>query len=261
MQRRNRRTLRDVVVEFLQEHFRSITGVVLAVLLVATVSLGVQWLQDPYRFPLQVVKVDGEYHYLDRARLEQVIAPFVTGGFFGVDVAGLCRKVERLPWVYRARVARHWPDRLTVTIEEQVPVARWGGHGYLNRDGEAFFPEDDQTLSWLPEMSGPAGHERDVLDKYRRITELLAPLGLAVAGLHLDERRAWSLETDTGMRVELGRAETWPRLQRLVDAWPVIFAEHSAAQAGRVDLRYSSGLTVLWQREEAPAGNPGDRNG
>ena len=242
----------SATVIFLLEHFRSITGVALAGLLGATVVLGIQWLQDPYRFPLHVVKVDGDYRYLDRESLQEAVAPFVKGGFFGVDVASLCREVEKLPWVYQARVARNWPNGLTVSIAEQEAVARWGEHGFLNRLGEVFYPEGKPELAYLPVMSGPKGHELAVLEKYRRISTTLAPLGLTVSRVHLDERRAWHLEMGSGMRLELGRADTWPRLQRLVSAWPTIFADRSD-ELQRVDLRYSNGFSVFWQQAEKQA--------
>lgn len=234
---------------FLQEHFRSITGLVLLGLLGTTLMLGVQWMQDPYRFPLRVVKVDGELRYLDRNHLQAVVAPFVQGGFFTVDVAIICREVENLPWVNKARVARAWPDGLNVTISEQEPVARWGEQGFLNRQGEPFFPLAGAAVPELPALSGPPGHEQAVLEKYRQIIRVLEPLGLEVTGVRLDERRAWHLETADGMQLELGRADTWQRLQRFIRAWPVVFAERSAG-VRRVDLRYSNGFSVYWQQAE-----------
>jgi cell division protein FtsQ len=258
--KRKRISLWERLGLLLQDHFRSITGLLLAGLMGLTLTLGVQWLQDPYRFPLRVIKVDGNYRYLDRERLQQTVAPFVQGGFFSVDVASLCREMEKLPWVYKARVARSWPDSLKVSIEEQDPVARWGTQGYLNRQGEAFYPDTGEMLAELPVLSGPDGHELAVLEKYRRISSALLPLGLMVAGVHLDERRAWRLEMDNGMRLELGRADTWPRLQRFMRAWPAVLADRRD-ELQRVDLRYSNGFSVHWQQAEQQAATTKNQSG
>jgi cell division protein FtsQ len=41
-----------------------------------------------------------------------------------VDTARVARRVERLPWVARARVTKSWPSTLVVTVDERTPVAQ-----------------------------------------------------------------------------------------------------------------------------------------
>ena len=55
----------------------------------ATLALGVQWLQDPYRFPLRTVKITSKPQHLDKDELQQALAPYVRGGFFTVNVTGI----------------------------------------------------------------------------------------------------------------------------------------------------------------------------
>jgi cell division protein FtsQ len=241
---------------FLQEHFRSITGMLLLVLMGATLALGVQWLQDPYRFPLRVVKVTSKLHHLEKDELQEAIAPYLRGGFFTVDVTGIHDAVESLPWVYRATVRRDWPDHLVISFVEQVPVARWGKDALLNRDGEIFVPRKLPDELALPFLSGPEGHERTVLKQYRRCAQTLSPLGLHIARIDLNERRAWRIELDNAVELELGRVDTELRLQRFVRTFPEVFAGHLDVLK-RVDLRYSNGFSVYWQ--QAGTGERGNR--
>jgi len=239
---------------FLQDHFRSITGLLLLAFMGATLALGVQWLQDPYRFPLRAVKITSKPHYLEKDELQQTLAPYVRGGFFTVDVTGIHDAVEALPWVYRATVRRDWPDRLIISFVEQEPVARWGKDALLNRYGELFVPRKLPVELELPLLSGPQGHERKVLAQYRRCNQTLSPLGLHITRIELNERRAWRIGLDNAVQLELGRVDTALRLQRFVRTFPEVFAGHLDALK-RVDLRYSNGFSVYWQQAES-----GDRS-
>jgi cell division protein FtsQ len=235
---------------FLQQHFRSITSLLLLALMGATLALGVQWLQDPYRFPLRTVKITSKPHYLEKEELQQALAPYVRGGFFTVNVTGIHDAVEALPWVYRATVRRDWPDRLIISFVEQEPVAHWGKNALLNRYGEIFVPRKLPDELALPLLSGPEGHERVVLEQYRRCVQTLSPLGLHIARVELNERRAWRIGLDNAVQLELGRVDTALRLQRFVRTFPEVFAGHLDALKS-VDLRYSNGFSVYWQQAES----------
>ncbi len=244
----------------LRRHTRTLSGLVLLGLLALGGMATMRWLSDPVRFPLSVVEVKGEFRYLRKAALQAAVAPAVSGGFFTVDVAAIRVAAERLPWVYRASVKRIWPASLQIAIAEQQPVAHWGEHGYLNAHGEAFVPGRPADTPDLPMLNGPAGQEKKVLEQYHRVVGALAPIGLQVQRLALDERRAWQVTLDNGVVLRLGRAEPWQRLARLVRAWPEVFAGR-VAELQAVDLRYSNGFSVLWQTLATGTGRdkPGQR--
>lgn len=247
MPKSRRPTLQQALAAFVQAHFRSLTGLLLLTLLAISVLQGVEWLQDPYRFPLRVVEIEGELRHLQKEPLQRSLAPHITGGFFSVDVAGIREVVEGQSWVYEARVQRVWPDILSVTIEEQDPIAHWGEDGFLNRYGESFVPVHMPELSGLPRLSGPAGHERTVLEQYQAMASKLARLNMQVTRVVLDQRRAWHVELDNGVILELGRTDTHRRLQRFVQTYDEVFAAR-LDELRRVDLRYSNGFSVDWRQ-------------
>jgi cell division protein FtsQ len=252
MPKSGRPTLQQALATFLQAHFRSLTGLLLLALLAISVLQGVEWLQDPYRFPLRVVEIEGELRHLQKEPLQQGLAPHIEGGFFSVDVAGIREVVEDLPWVYEARVKRVWPDILSVTIEEQDPIARWGEDGFLNRYGESFVPGHMHELNGLARLSGPEGHERTVLEQYQVMARMLAALDMQVTRVVLDQRRAWHMELANGVRLELGRTDTYRRLQRFVQTYEDVFATR-LDELRRVDLRYSNGFSVDWRQASTTA--------
>jgi cell division protein FtsQ len=231
------------LVELLKGNTRSLTGVLLVAMLASTVLLGKQWLSDPWRFPLNVVEAKGDFRYLDKQQLQAAVAPHATGGFFTVDVAAIRDAAEQLPWVYKASVKRIWPETLRLQIEEQQPVARWGADGFLNQQGETFTPEKTDISMILPGLAGPDGQQLKVLQNFQAVSKTLAPLGISITRMELDNRRAWHLQLDNAVLLELGRADGRQRLQRFVRAWPDVFAGR-LDNLQRVDLRYSNGFSV-----------------
>jgi len=251
-------SLRQRLMDGVSNHARTLTGLLLVAVLASTVFLGKQWLSDPWRFPLSVVEVKGDFRYLDKQQLQLAVAPHVTGGFFTVDVAAIRTAAEQLPWVHRARVKRVWPATLRLQIEEQQPVALWGEHGFLNERGEPFVPEAAAISLVLPSLAGPDGLQLKVLENFKRVAKTLAPLGITVTRMQLDNRRAWHLQLDNAVLLELGRADAGQRLQRFVRAYPNVFAGR-LDDLLHVDLRYSNGFSVYWKQAvlENTAGKQG----
>lgn len=238
---------RQMLVDALRNHVRTLSGLVLLLLLGVAVMFGMQWLSDPYRFPLSVVKVTGDFRYLQKQQLQAAVAPHAQGGFFTVDVVAVRNAAEALPWVYKASVQRIWPATLHLRVEEQQPIAHWNEQGFLNRYGEPFFPEQVGVVGDMPWLAGPQDQELRVLENYQRIAKMLERIGVRPARLELDNRRAWHLQLASGVQLELGRADAWKRLQRFVVAYPSVFAGR-LAELQRVDLRYSNGFSVRWQQ-------------
>ena len=240
----------QLLADLLRSHVRTLSGLLLLLVLAISVMFGMQWLSDPYRFPLSVVKVTGDFRFLQKQQLQAAVAPHAQGGFFTVDVVAVRSAAESLPWIYKASVQRIWPATLHLHVEEQQPIAHWGERGFLNRFGEPFFPDQAGVVADLPWLAGPEGQELRVLENYQRIAKTLARIGVRTSRLELDNRRAWHLQLAGGVQLELGRADAWKRLQRFLVAYPSVFAGR-LAELQRVDLRYSNGFSVYWQRATA----------
>ena len=82
-----------------------------------------------------------------------------------VDTSAVARRVERLPWVADARVAKSWPSGLVVTVVERSPAAevadgaRWalvdGTGRVLAVDGARL--QGLVTLAWNGQVPAPGG--------------------------------------------------------------------------------------------------------
>ncbi len=220
----------------------------LVLLLGALSTIGIERSPVAQWLPLETVRFDGDLDRLREEDLRRALSDHLAGGFLGVDVAAIRHSVERLPWVDTAITRRVWPDTLQITLTEQQPVARWGGVALMNARAQVFQPRELPGLS-LPDLTGPPGSAARVLETYRNLQAVLEPLGMSLAAVTLDERRAWTLRLAGGGQIYLGREAPHARLSRLAAAWSLI-PEAQTRQLAAADLRYPNGFALRWQDED-----------
>jgi cell division protein FtsQ len=217
-------------------------GVLCGLLVLGACFGALYWLLLPERFPVSRIEIEGNLENTTRKAIEAVL-PRASGNFFALDLAAVRQGVERLPWVRRVAVRRVWPDRLVLTVEEHVALARWGTGDEMSRlvntFGETFSAKSAQAL---PSFVAPGGTAAEVTRRYHRFAEIVAPLGTGVERVVLSQRYAWQLRLGNGLHVMLGRdadlAEM--RLRRFVENYPSV----KKKQHEYVDLRYPNGFAL-----------------
>jgi cell division protein FtsQ len=232
-------------------------NILVGVAAVLFASAALQALLRSPLFPLREVVVRGELNNASREEITSALDG-IGGNFFSADLAAVRGRLEQVGWVRQVDARRVWPDRIEVRLEEHVAFARWGDSGYVNTFGEPFAAEmGAEEQAKLPLFAGPAGTEGELARRYRRFTELVAPLGMApehgvLASVVLTPRHAWRLRMASGLELELGRDGAEPveaRLARFVAAYPDSIGRLPRAAAGsehrrHVDLRYPNGFAL-----------------
>jgi cell division protein FtsQ len=210
--------------------------------------LGWLWatLTDPRWLPIKQVQVQGPFIHVDDRAVRDAAAPYLTGNFLTVDVRGVRRAVEALPWVRHAEVRRVWPNAIHVSVIEQVAVADWGTSALVNDEGDIFQPPGTGYPANLSHLRGPDGSGPSVVATFQDMSAIVAPLKVRIVSLSLDDRRAWSLELDNGMHLVLGRGNGYERLLKFARFYHRALHDREA-QVERVDLRYSNGFAVRWK--------------
>jgi cell division protein FtsQ len=191
-------------------------------------------------FALRSIEVATPVKHVTETQVRLVAERHVRGTFFTVGLDRVREGLEKLPWVREARVERHWPDTLVVSITEHVPLARWNQDALVNQHGEVFAAASNQDL---PRFSGPEDSSVEVTQAWQRFQTQLAPLGHSVSELHLSSRRAWQLRLDNGTHIVLGRSEPEKRLARFTAVYPRLFSA-PASEPAYVDLRYVDGFAI-----------------
>ncbi|MBK8019706.1 MAG: cell division protein FtsQ/DivIB [Betaproteobacteria bacterium] len=191
-------------------------------------------------FPVREVVITGSISRVTPTQIDNVVHRELRGTFFTINLDASRLAFEKLPWVRKVQVRRQWPDRLEVTLEEHAVLARWRQDGLVNTHGEIFTAASDDPL---PVFSGPPELAGDMATNYAAFDRALAPLGRRVQDIRVSERRAWTVQLEDGMTLELGRERVVERLSKFADAY-VTSVGLMKEPPRMVDLRYPNGFAV-----------------
>lgn len=219
---------------------RKLSGMLASISLLLLLFGGLNYMLRLPLFALRTVQLDAVPQRVDMEQLEKVVRNSLRGNFFTVDLEQAQRIFEKLPWVRRVSVRRHFPWQLDVGLEEHMPLARWNGTELVNSQGEVFTAKDTQVL---PDFIGPEDAATEMAQYYKQFGVVLAPLGLAIEQITLSPRHAWQLRLKDGMVLELGREQMEERLARFAAVYP----QHLAVMrppVKYVDLRYRNGFAA-----------------
>ena len=211
-------------------------------------------------FTLRVIQIEGANNSVLKHVNSQIIRSTallkIKGNFFTTDLDTIRRAFEMVPWVRIASVRREWPNRLVITLEEQMPLGTWGDDGQiLSVKGEVFTANlaEVEEESKLLEFSGPPGSEKEVLSHYLEFKDWFKQIGLTPEAVKYSKRYAWLVKLSNGVAVQLGREQSSVELQERVARLIKVYPELTSRLQGRiesVDLRYPNGLALKARGQE-----------
>jgi cell division protein FtsQ len=218
--------------------------IALSVAVLVTVGYGVNLaVRKVNSQKIEKVHIEGTLTFVTEAEIKQAIGAEVSASLISVDLDRIKQKLEDLPWIRAAEIRRQWPDALSITVEEEIAIARWGNKQLLNQQGQVFQPDTIEELQQLPLLTGPLHSEAKVMRQYQEFNQLLYPLGVRIRDLTLNVSGSYELTLTNGVWVKLGRQDLVDRLRRLV-----VFLESEYGkdlqQIVAIDLRYRNGLAV-----------------
>ena len=219
-------------------------------ILIATVfaaSLyGIGFIYKQIDAPLTRVVVGGDFINLEEQDLASLVKAEIDGGFLSMNLNNLREQLQQHPWIHEVSVRKEWPSTLKVEVVEEVPIARWGHKGFLNRLGERLELPENSTLKSLPVIESEFGTSQDMIKQYQIVSELLVPTRLKLAELQRDSVGAWQVNTVPGIKLVLGREQIVEKIRRFVIVWRSGL-ELQMDNISLIDLRYPNGIAVSWK--------------
>lgn len=230
----------------------AIGGMFLAFVLVSIgflLYLTVSWMLDTQRLPLSKLILQGELEYVSGEDVQLALRGMDNiGTFMSQDVGELQEAITQLPWVAKASIRKQWPDLIKIYLVEHKASAIWNGNALLNMSGDVFDADIAQLKEDKVKLYGPDGSSRNVLATWQQVNPMFAPLGLKVSSLVLNDRHAWQIIIDNGIRLELGKESLIERIERFMSLYYRLGEE--SQRVSYVDLRYDTGAAVGWFSED-----------
>ncbi|HEX4139003.1 MAG TPA: FtsQ-type POTRA domain-containing protein [Candidatus Methylacidiphilales bacterium] len=174
---------------------------------------------------------------------------------WALNLHQIAHDLESIPNVASARVERHFPDRITITITERVPVVKIEGINidlgtketfYLDRDCVVLKPRPDEAQPILPQVVGLTDAElepntkldRTILNRALQILDGIDHSELRtvidVTRIDLSNPLAITMETHQGLTITFRTDfidQQLQRLQQIVD-----YADKQGRPLQTVDL-------------------------
>ena len=199
--------------------------------------------------PLSKIMVGGNFNHLEEQELAELVNIEIDGGFLSMNLNQLRQELQSHPWIHQVSVRREWPSTLKVEVIEEVPIARWGKKGFLNRLGDQLSLPENSNLKSLPVLEADFGSSQAMIAQYLLLAELLAPTDLRLTELQRDAVGAWQIETAAGVRIVLGRDQIIEKIRRLIVVWGSGL-DVQLNNIATIDLRYPNGLAVSWRDQD-----------
>lgn len=209
----------------------------------------ISWMLDEKRLPLSKLVLQGELQYVSGKDIQLALKRMDNvGTFMSQDVNELQEAIVELPWVSQASIRKQWPDLVKIYLVEHKASAIWNGNALLNMSGDVFNADVAELEEDRVKLYGPEGSSRNVLTTWQTVNPMLKTLGLEVSSLVLNDRYAWQIILDNGIRLELGKESLIERIERFISLYYRLGNE--SQRVSYVDLRYDTGAAVGWFPED-----------
>jgi cell division protein FtsQ len=197
--------------------------------------------------PIELINVSGDLKRVPLKSIENNTNNLRNKGFLSFNASEVKEKIESLDWVQSAEIIRVWPNPIDIKITEESLLGLWNDDLILNSSGKLYVVDKRSVPTNIPRLIGPKGSEKDVMNLFIQINNLLTGRGLYLETLTLDARGSWSFTIKPKIEIKLGKTEINQKLERLFLALDQSLLA-KINKVSYIDLRYSEGLAVAWKK-------------
>ena len=197
--------------------------------------------------PIELINVSGDLKRVSIKSIDNHTNNLLNKGFLSFNASEVKKTIESLDWVESVEIIRVWPNKIDIRIMEESLLGIWNDDLILNSSGKLYLVDQRSIPENIPRLIGPKGSEKDVMNLFFQINNLLTGRGLYLETLTLDARGSWSFTIKPKIEIKLGKTEINQKLERFFLALDQSLLA-KINKVSYIDLRYSEGLAVLWKK-------------
>ena len=205
------------------------------------------WIYVSLDQPVRSIEVTGSLAPAEAAEVQRRLSELQPRRLLSTDLGALREHLLALPWPRLVEIRRVWPDTISIRIERQLVVAKWGGEGYLTAGGELVSGLDRAVR--VPLLHCEVASPQKALEVYRYLQDIASEQDLEISSLAENALGEWQLELASGVRAHLGADALRSRMRRFMEVHRHL-AQANAQPVRYLDLRYANGAAVRFDESQ-----------
>jgi cell division protein FtsQ len=185
---------------------------------------------------------------------------------YGVDLLAAQRRIMQNAFIKSAVVNREAPNRISITVQERVPVAAivLDKIEYLDADGVVLPPLRSGNIFDLPVMTGAfqpgefvpgrqitSSEAKEALEILATAQQLGDELYRQISEVRVESGKDIVFYTaESGVPVVFGSEDVAAKLVKFDGFWKEIVLHHGAHELTYVDLRFEDQVVVFWNHDK-----------
>jgi len=185
---------------------------------------------------------------VDERQLESIKALLAEIDIASSEVEQVKQALRELDWVHHVNVRKSWPNAIDVEVLPEMVIAYWNDSGFISGEGAVLYTE---MLAGgdLPHLYGPKGSELHVMGQFQQLSQMLNNYGIEIKVLTVTKRGDWSLETENGVAVLLGKEDLKARMRRFLTVSVRLAEWDGVVLVKKMDARYINGVAVHFEKK------------
>ena len=194
-----------------------------------------------------------------KSALLQALQVSEGDNILAINITEMKDRINKLPWVKSARIERHFPNKISLTLFERTPMARWQTNRMLKLidvDGDVIPRVDLTRFSNLPIIIGKNAPK--IAGQILKTLSNEPHLFRRVKSLTLVSDRRWDVQLDNQINVHLPEknpGKAWAHLAT-VEQGHNIFGD----QVQGIDMRLEDQLIIKIEKNKTSPGKVRGRN-